>query len=201
MERIKKALEEARARRDGDPSPAGEAGFVQPPPAAGDRARLDEALRLLERRLRRHVEDQRARERAACEARFRQQVEALKLTAQAELRRRYDELRQRAEGELRRKLGELRRRDRELLLENESRLRERHAQLQRIARRCAHERTELQHARRQLEDKLRAADAIHRELFELGRTVSLQLDDLDQVFDTEGMPALDSTLAPRTDED
>lgn len=168
----------------------------EPPPPAAGRERLGEALRLLEQRVRAHVQAQRARERAACEEKTRRHVEALKGAAQAELRRRYDELKQRAEAELRRKLGELRRRDRERLLEHEARLRERHAVLQRIARRYAHEKTELQHARRQLEDKLRAAEALHRELAELGRAVSLQLEDLDSVFDGEGAPLLESTLSP-----
>jgi hypothetical protein len=151
--------------------------------ADGDgRARLDAALKVLAQRLRRHVEDVRAQERAAVELKFRRQLDDLKAGAQAELRRRFDDLKQRAEAELRRKLTQLRARDRATLLENETRLRERHALLQRIARRYAHEKNEIQHARRQLEEKLRAADAIHRELYELGRSVSLQLEDLDHVF-------------------
>ncbi len=151
-------------------------------PDGGGRGRLDAALKVLEQRLRRHIEDVRAQERAAAELKLRRQFDELKAGAQAELRRRFDELKQRAEAELRRKLTQLRARDREMLLESETRLRERHALLQRIAKRYAHEKNEIQHARRQLEEKLRAADAIHRELYELGRNVSLQLEDLDHVF-------------------
>jgi CRP-like cAMP-binding protein len=179
-----------RALLEGGPPPSA----AVPAPDASDRARLDEALRMLERRLRAHIGNERARERAACEGRFKQQVEALKAAANGELRRRYDELKQRAEDELRRRLAELRRRDRERLQESETLLRERHAQLRRIARRYLRERDELRHARRQLEDKLRAADALHRELAELGRALSLHLEELDGVFDAEGTSALDSTL-------
>jgi len=167
---------------DAWPASPARAGLATASPAGGGRARLDAALKVLEQRLRRHVEEVRAQERAAAELKLRRQLEELKTGAQAELRRRFDELKQRAEAELRRKLTQLRARDREMLLENETRLRERHALLQRVAKRYAHEKNEIQHARRQLEEKLRAADAIHRELYELGRNVSLQLEDLDHVF-------------------
>lgn len=172
-------------------------GLPAASPDGAGRTRLDGAMRVLEQRLRRHVEEVRAQERAAAELKLRRQLEELKAGAQAELRRRFDELKQRAEAELRRKLTQLRARDREMLLESETRLRERHALLQRIAKRYAHEKNEIQHARRQLEEKLRAADAIHRELYELGRNVSLQLEDLDHVFveadDAPPPPALPET--------
>jgi hypothetical protein len=162
-----------------------QAALLASSPETGGHARLDAAFGVLEQRLRRHVEEVRAQERAAAEVKLRRHIEELKLGAQAELRRRFDELKQRAESELRRKLTQLRSRDRDLLLQNETRLRERHAQLQRVAKRYAQQQNALQHVRRQLEEKLHAADAMHRELYELGRNVSLQLEDLDQVFDAD----------------
>lgn len=131
------------------------------------RDRLAEAMAVLEQRLRRHIADVRAQERANYETR---------------MRHRLLELKQKAEAELRRKLIKLRERDKELLAQREALLRERYAQLQRIANRFTHQKAQIQQARRELEDKLRAADLIHRELNELGQSVTRQLDDLDHVF-------------------
>lgn len=131
------------------------------------RDRIAEAMIVLEQRLRRHIADVRTQERANYEARMRQKL---------------IELKQKAEAELRRKLVKLRERDRNMIMQREVLLRDRYAQLQRIANRFTHQKAQIQHAKRELEEKLRAADAIHRELNELGRHVTRQLDDLDDVF-------------------
>ncbi len=161
----------------------GEAGLAppaSPPPLieqqqqrqnAGPRDRLAEAMSVLEQRLRRHIAEVRAQERANCEAR---------------MRHRLLELKQKAETELRRKLVKLRERDKEMLAQREALMRDRYAQLQRIAHRFTHQKAQIQHARRELEEKLRAADAIHRELNELGQNVTRQLEDLDSVFGSSG---------------
>jgi len=98
------------------------------------------------------------------------------------------ELKQKAEAELRRKLVKLRERDKEVMAQREALLRERYAQLQRIAHRFTHQKAQIQHAKRELEEKLRAADVIHRELNELGQYVTRQLDDLDHVFGGSAAP-------------
>jgi|LNFM01.1.fsa_nt_gb hypothetical protein len=157
----------------GEP-PADEA-YEPPPPLpqqhhAQDQAgkdRLAEAMGILEQRLRRHIAEVRAQERANYETR---------------MRARLVELKQKAEAELRRKIVKMRTRDKEVMAEREALLRERYAQLQRIANRFTHQKAQIQQARRELEDKLRAADTIHRELNEIGQHVSRQLDDLDSVF-------------------
>ncbi len=155
------------------------AGLNEPPPMpllqqhqAQDHAgkdRLAEAMLVLEQRLRRHIAEVRAQERASYDTR---------------IRARLVELKSKAEAELRRKLVKLRTRDKEVMAEREALLRERYAQLQRIANRFTHQKAQIQQAKRDLEDKLRAADTIHRELSEIGQHVSRQLDDLDSVFGT-----------------
>ena len=129
--------------------------------------RLAEAMLILEQRLRRHIAEVRAQERASYDTR---------------MRARLVELKSKAEAELRRKIVKLRTRDKEVMAEREALLRERYAQLQRIANRFTHQKAQIQQAKRDLEDKLRAADTIHRELNEIGQHVSRQLDDLDSVF-------------------
>ena len=131
------------------------------------RDRLAEAMSVLEQRLRRHIAEVRAQERANYEAR---------------MRHRLMELKQKAEAELRRKLVKLRERDKEIVATHAQQLRERYAQLQRIANRFTHQKAQIQHAKRELEEKLRAADRIHRELNEIGQSVTRQLDGLDEVF-------------------
>ncbi|HMM78221.1 MAG TPA: hypothetical protein PJ986_21170 [Gammaproteobacteria bacterium] len=137
------------------------------------RDRLAEAMFMLEQRLRRHIADVRAQERANYETRMRHKLL---------------ELKQKAEAELRRKLVKLRERDKEVMAQREALLRERYAQLQRIAHRFTHQKAQIQHAKRELEEKLRAADVIHRELNELGQYVTRQLDDLDHVFGGSAAP-------------
>lgn len=137
------------------------------------RDRLAEAMFVLEQRLRRHIAEVRAQERANYETRMRHKLL---------------ELKQKAEAELRRKLVKLRERDKEVIAQREALLRDRYAQLQRIANRFTHQKAQIQHAKRELEEKLRAADAIHRELNELGQHVTRQLDDLDQVFGGSAAP-------------
>lgn len=129
--------------------------------------RLAEAMAVLEHRLRRHIAEVRAQERANYDTRMRHKLL---------------ELKQKAEAELRRKLIAVRARDKELIAQREALMRDRYAQLQRIANRFTHQKAQIQHAKRQLEEKLRAADTIHRELNEIGQTVSRQLDDFDNVF-------------------
>lgn len=129
--------------------------------------RLAEAMAVLEHRLRRHIAEIRAQERANYDTRMRHKLL---------------ELKQKAEGELKRKLVSLRERDKEVIAQREALLRDRYAQLQRIANRFTHQKAQIQHAKRELEEKLRAAETIHRELSEIGQNVSRQLDDLDNVF-------------------
>lgn len=152
-----------------DEAPPAPSPFDEPPrqPDTAARDRLAEAMIVLEQRLRRHIAEVRAQERTSYEAR---------------MRHRLLELKHKAEAELRRKLLKLRERDKEVMTQREALLRERYAQLQRIANRFTHQKAQIQHAKRELEEKLRAADAIHRELNELGQHVTRQLDDLDHVF-------------------
>lgn len=149
-----------------------------PRPRGPARDSLAEAMAVLEQRLRQHIAEIRARDRSAHEARLRGKLL---------------ELKKKAEAELRRKLLELRARDKEALAQREAQLRERYAQLQRIANRFTHQKAQIQLARRELEEKLQAADAIHRELKELGRHVTRQLDDLDDVFVGPGGAGADVT--------
>lgn len=164
----------------------GESTLARPEPARGSpaservpppRDRLGQVCADLEARLRIHVENVRAAERRAYDAR---------------LARRMAQLRERAVAELKRKLVKLRSRDRELLAEKERTLRERYAELARLTHRITHQKAQLKQARRQLEEKLHAAEEIHHELARIGQSVTRQLEDLDGLMAPDGESGSDT---------
>ncbi len=144
---------------------------AEPPVRGAPHDALGVAFADLESRLRAHLAAVRAAERSAFDARLQRRMQAL---------------RERAVEELKRKLVKLRSRDRDLLAAKERALRERYAELARITHRITHQKAQIQQARRQLEDKLRAAEEIHLELSRIGQAVTRQLDDLDGLMGEEG---------------
>ncbi len=100
---------------------------------------------------------------------------------------RIERIRARAREVIREKLIAARARDKARLAEAEQGLRERYEQLQRVANRITHQKAEIQRARRQIEQKLRAADGLQRELSSLGQTITEQMESLDALMPDDGM--------------
>jgi CRP-like cAMP-binding protein len=88
-------------------------------------------------------------------------------------------IRKRAEQMLREKLLEARARDRARNKAVEKQLRQHYERLTRLANKITHQKAEIQRARHQLEQKLRAAHEVHRELAQLGQTMTRELDNLE----------------------
>ena len=89
------------------------------------------------------------------------------------------QIRKRAEELIREKLLLARARDKEQKKQAEERLRQNYEKLKRMANKITHQKAEIQRARRQLQQKLLAADEVHRQLADLGESMTQQLDNLD----------------------
>lgn len=100
----------------------------------------------------------------------------------AEVQRQTAAIRQRAEELLRQKLREARARDRERMQAFETKLRSHYTRLTGLANRITHQKAEIQRARREIEEKLRAVNTVHRELSELGLNMTRELDGLDELM-------------------
>ena len=148
-------------------------------PAADDSAgtvdALTQALSDFEHRMRAQLETVRLEERARHERRFAERVGLMQ---------------KRAEELLREKLLQARARDRERLAERERHLDEMHARLAGLANKVTHQKARIQEARRQIADKLAAVESMHRELNNLGRSMTEQIDDL------EGLIPYDASRTP-----
>ena len=94
-------------------------------------------------------------------------------------------VRKRAEEVIREKLLLARARDKEQKKLAEERLRQNYEKLKRVANKITHQKAEIQRARRQLQQKLLAADEVHRQLAELGDSMTQQLDNLDGMMPDE----------------
>lgn len=163
---------------DAPPAPAPEPPPPESPvaPAASDASsgltdRFDDALGNaftdLESMVRERLENIRREERARVEAEFQQRVAAI---------------RQRAEQLMRDRLRQLRAKDRERNEALELRTRERFERLAALANRITHQKAEIQRARRLIEQKLKAADTLHRELAQLGETMTREIGSLEELM-------------------
>ena len=176
------------------PAPPRDEAEVTPeaaPPAPPADALLA-MTRAFEADVRRHVDGIRAEERARAQ---------LKLKGYA------DKLKAQAEEQMRAKVKALRVRFEQANLTREQDIRRRYEQLLDLANRLTRQKADINQARQQIEDKLRRAEMLHRELAELGGVVSGHLDQIDEMLpadDSElnrelaASPEFDSSTAPAT---
>lgn len=164
-----------------DDTPSEEAAPAAQAPAASDAlsglpGRIDDALGHafvdLESMVRERLETIRREERARVEAEFQQRVAAI---------------RQRAEQLVRERLRQARAKDRERGEALEARTRERFERLATLASRITHQKVEIQRARRLIEQKLKAADVLHRELAQLGETMTREIGSLEELMPESGI--------------
>ena len=117
------------------------------------------------------------------ETAFREQLESVRKQererVEEHVQARVAQLRKRAEEVIREKLLLARARDKEQKKQAEERLRQNYEKLKRMANKITHQKAEIQRARRQLQQKLLAADEVHRQLADLGESMTQQLDNLD----------------------
>ena len=95
------------------------------------------------------------------------------------------QIRKRAEEVIREKLLLARARDKERRTLAEKRLRQNYEKLKRMANKITHQKAQIQRTRRQLQQKLLAADEVHRQLADLGQTMTKQLDNLEEMTPEE----------------
>lgn len=137
---------------------------------------IAQMTRAFEAELRRHVDAVRAAERAHAQIRIR--AYAVKLKAKAE-------------EEIRAKVARIRARYDTAHAAREQDLKKRYEQLLTLANRLARQKADIYQARHQIEEKLKRAELLHRELSELGGMVSEHLDQID------GMLPLDDSELDR----
>ena len=162
-----------------------ERGHIQLPPAVAESPRVDlqstaepvaqdwisGAFKELENTIRKQVETAYAQERIRAEQLVQERVAWVQ---------------KRAEQLIREKLLQARARDKERIKTIEDKLRERYERLQRVVNKITHQKAEIQRARRELEQKLRAAAELHRELSMIGQTMTDQIDNLEELMPDEG---------------
>ncbi len=126
--------------------------------------------RAFEAELRRHVESVRSAERAHAQIRIKAYAAKLKAKAEQEIRAKIVTIRSRYEN---------------AHSAREADLRKRYEQLLALANRLARQKAEVYQARHQMEEKLKRAEQLHRELSELGGMVSSQLDQIDGLLPSD----------------
>ncbi|MBI4696094.1 MAG: hypothetical protein HY749_18955 [Gammaproteobacteria bacterium] len=134
-------------------------------PATGDE--LAQIIRDFEIELRRQFESIRNQERAR---------------AQAQMKSYAGRVHRLAEQQMRAKMDIVRGRYQVAYAEKERRLRERYEQLITLTNKVARQKAAINQARRELEEKLRIADQVHRDLSRIGLTVTNQLDVLEDMI-------------------
>ncbi|MGR8920538.1 MAG: hypothetical protein ACU85V_13050, partial [Gammaproteobacteria bacterium] len=127
-------------------------------------------VREIEATLRAHVDAVRHEERERIQVEIREQTALI---------------RKRAETIMRDKIRQARARDRERMQGVEAKIRSHYARLTELANRITHQKAEIQRRRRELEEKLEAVDAVHREIAQLGRNMSQDLDGLEEMMPGE----------------
>jgi rhodanese-related sulfurtransferase len=155
-----------------DDSPAASAPAADAISTVSDRLQnpVGKALNSLEKAFREEIENVRREERE----RIEQHVQA-----------RVVQIRKRAEEVIREKLLLARARDKERRKLAEERLRQNYEKLKRMANKITHQKAHIQRARRRLQQKLLAADEVHRQLADLGQTMTKQLDNLEEMTPEE----------------
>lgn len=150
-------------------------GALESPPAQALAAVLpmdaiSTMTRTFESELRQHVENVRNAERAHAQIRIKAYAAKLKAKAEEEIRAKVKIVRSRYE---------------QAHAARELDLRKRYEQLLALANRLARQKAEIYQARHQMEEKLKRAEQLHRELSELGGMVSHQLDQIDGLLPTD----------------
>ncbi|MGE0861731.1 MAG: hypothetical protein AB7I01_20630 [Gammaproteobacteria bacterium] len=144
-----------------------------PPPATpGDP--LASLTRAFEADLRRVVDTLRAEERTRAQFKLKAYADKLKLQAEEQLKAKARAMRARYE---------------QANAAREADIRKRYEQLLDLANRLTRQKAEINQARQQIEDKLKRAESLHRELAELGGVVSGHLEQIDEM-----LPADDGEL-------
>jgi rhodanese-related sulfurtransferase len=135
------------------------------------------------------VQDPIAEAIRALETAFREEIENVRREERERIERhvqgRVAHIRKRAEEIIREKLLLARARDKERTKLAEERLRQNYEKLKRMANKITHQKAEIQRARHQLQQKLLAAEEVHRQLADLGQTMTQQLDNLDGMMPEE----------------
>jgi hypothetical protein len=156
-------------------SPAPPPQAVMPSASAAPADALLDMTRAFEAEVRRYVDGIRREERARAQAKLKGYAEKLKAQAEEQLRNKVKAVRARFE---------------QANVTREQDIRKRYEQLLELANRLTRQKAEINQARQQIEDKLRRAETLHRELAELGGVVSGHLDQIDEM-----LPADDSELS------
>jgi len=162
---LESLVREAGAERPESPAPAEQAKpQAKPTPAAESGDELNQILAELETRLRRWAESATAAERARFQEQLQARVANIKRAAEHQMRRNAEKIRQSLQAEQKKK---------------EQRLQKRYEHLMTLANRISRQKAEIQQARKQIDEKLKAADALHREVTQLGENMSRQIGDLE----------------------
>jgi hypothetical protein len=148
------------------------ASAVPLPPAPHDDP-LHALTRTFEEHLREYVEAVRYAERDRVLAKARKQIHKLK---------------KQAEEQLREKLRAINSRYAAAYAERDADIRKRYAQLLSLANRLAQQKAEINRARGLIDEKLKRAEQLHRELTDLGGQVSTSLDALDDALIDDALP-------------
>jgi len=150
-------------------APSATAASVPPAPS-------DDALRVLTRTFEDHLRDYvdavRQAERDRVLAKARKQIQKLK---------------KQAEDQLREKLRAINSRYAAAYAGRDADIRKRYAQLLNLANRLAQQKGEINRARQLIDEKLKRAEQLHRELTDLGGQVSTSLDELDDALVDDGL--------------
>ena len=149
-------------------APFAPAPVVAEPPADP----LHGMTRAFEAELRRYINGIRTEERARAQSKLKGYAEKLKAQAEEQLRTKVKALKARFE---------------QAHVTREQDIRKRYEQLLDLANRLTRQKAEINQARQQIEEKLKRAETLHRELAELGGVVSGHLDEIDDM-----LPADDS---------
>lgn len=155
------------------PQPVSRDELDSPPPAPQGDA-LASLTRAFEADLRRVVDALRAEERTRAQFKLKAYADKLKLQAEEQLKAKARAMRTRYE---------------QANAAREADIRKRYEQLLDLANRLTRQKAEINQARQQIEDKLKRAESLHRELAELGGVVSGHLEQIDEM-----LPADDSDL-------
>jgi CRP-like cAMP-binding protein len=139
----------------------------QPAPAA-DSDPVDELMHDFERRVRNYVEAKLLERTADIERRYRDRVQRLQESAQGALRKRDQEFKQRYATHYAKK---------------DQVLRDNYQKLMTLATKISQQKAQLQQARKQMEEKLKAANAIQQQVEDMRRLLGAQMGTLDATPD------------------
>jgi len=157
---------------------------IAPAPAVAPADPLQTITRAFEAELKRHVDGIRHEERSRAQIKLKGYAEKLKVQAEEQLRNKIKVVKARFE---------------QAHAAREQDIRKRYEQLLELANRLTRQKAEIHQARQQIEDKLKRAETLHRELAELGGVVSGHLDQIDEMLPVDDSE-LNHELAAAQDE-